>query len=126
MFGIDNNELNRLHNEDFIWFIYFFIVGFNIYSNYLEEKYITNHDAKLKSKYRNINIGIFTIALLIYIYFLKVNYDRINELKYDASKKQQELTYLSFITSIFFLVAGIISLYIAIESKKNDDEIGII
>ena len=126
MFGIDNNELNRLYREDFIWFIYFFIIGFNIYSNYLEEKYIKNHDIKLKKKYRNINIGVFTVALLIYIYFLIVSFDRIKELKLNSSKKEKELTYLSFVTSLFFIIAGIISLYIAIESKKNDNEIGII
>ena len=126
MFGINNSEISRLHREDFIWFIYFFIISFNLYSNYLEEEYIKNKDDNLRKKFRKINVGVFSVVLIIYIYFLIVSYDRIKELKPDSKEKQKQITYLSFISSILFIIAGIISLYIAIESNNIDDEIGLV
>ena len=123
MFGINNIELDRLYREDFIWFIYFFIIGFNLYSNYLEEHYIQNKDIDLKKKFTSINKVVFTIVLLIYIYFLIVSYDRLQENK--GSSKQKEIASLSFISSIFFVIAGIITLYITFQSDNIDEEIGI-
>ena len=126
MFGINNLELNRLYKEDIIWFIYFFIIGFNLYSNYLEEHYLQNKDKKLQKKYKTINKIVFTIVLLIYIYFLTVSFDKIKELKPNAKEKQKEISYLSFISSILFVIAGIITLYITFTSDNLDDEIAIV
>lgn len=120
------NKIKELHIEDFIWLLYFFIIGFNIYSNLLEEEYIKKHDIKLKEKFRTINIYIFSIVLIIYIYFLITNYKRYQKIKYSKLDKQKELTNLAFIASIFFFLGGLLTLYTAIKSKNINDEIAII
>ena len=119
MIGIKNIELERLHYEDIIWYIYFFIIAFNLYSNYLEETYLQNKDKKIRNKFRRINEIIFIIVFIIYLYFLFVNLNRLKE-------KKNELTYLSLIVSILFVIAGLISIYIAFKSDYLDDEIGLI
>lgn len=95
------SRLKQLKIEDFIWFIYIGIIIISWYSNSLEEKYFLYHDIKSKEKYRNNMIFIFTILVIIYIYFLKDSFHDLKSLKISDSKKKKDLTYLSF---LFFLL----------------------
>ena len=126
MINISKDELSRLHREDFIWLIWLIIIGFNIYSNFLEETYLKNKNINIRKKFRKINEGIFIVIVIIYLYFLIVSIDRIKELDSNASLRRKKATYLSLIVSLLFLVGGIISLYLTFESENLDDEIGII
>ena len=126
MINIPKDELSRLHREDFIWIIYFIIIGFNLYSNFLEETFLKNKDIKLQKKFRKINEGIFIIIIIIYIYFVIVSYDRLKELNKNDNFRKKKASFLSLIVSLLFLVGGIISLYLAFEAENLDDEIGII
>lgn len=65
-------RLRQLKIEDFIWIIYIGIIFFSLYSNTLERKYFIYNDLKSKNTYRNITIGIFTILVIVYFYFLKI------------------------------------------------------
>ena len=62
-----NREIERINIENIIWLIYFFLIGFSIYSNYLETKYLNEKDLVAREKFRNINETIFFIILLIYL-----------------------------------------------------------
>lgn len=126
MVGLTNNEINRLHEEDFIWFIYFFIIAFYLYSNFLEEKYLKNKNEKDRIKFRKINEIVNIIVFIIYLLFLFMNMDRIKELDKNCSHRKKKVAYLSMLVSILFVIAGLISLYLAFESDKIDNEIGII
>lgn len=121
-----NKQLTRLYHEDIIWYIYFFIIFFYLYSNHLEELYIQNKDIKLKKKFRKINKIVFFIVLIIYIYFLIVNIDKVQELDNNSTYSQRKITYLSLIISILFVIAGVISLYLSFESETLDNEIAFI
>ena len=114
-------RLKEIKIEDFIWIIYIGIIIFSYYSNYLEEKYFTNNDINSKNKYRSIIIIIFSILLLVYLYFLKDSYESLKTLNDNSDNKTIILTYLSFIASLLIAIAGIIYLYIAI----NDENINI-
>ena len=114
-------RLKEIKIEDFIWIIYIGIIILSYYSNYLEEKYFTNNDINSKKKYRSIIIIIFSILLLVYLYFLKDSYDSLKSLNDNSDNKTIILTYLSFIASLLIVIAGIIYLYIAI----NDENINI-
>ena len=115
------NRLKEIKIEDFIWIIYIGIIFLSFYSNYLEKQYFLNNDINSKNKYRSIIITIFSILVLVYLYFLIDSYNSIKSLDSNSDDKTKLLTYLSFIASLLIVVAGIIYLYIAL----NDENINI-
>lgn len=118
-----NERLKELKAEDFIWLIYIGIIFMSWYSNTFERKYFIYNDLKSKEKYRQITIFIFTILVIIYLYFLKNSVDSIKNLKpYDSIEKKQ-LTYLSFLGSLLIAISGLIFLYIAFSDENIDVEI---
>ena len=99
--------------------IYLFIIGASFVSNYFVEKYIYTLDENYRRVFRNINILVLSIALIIYIYFAYGSYKDI--------KKEPNMLYRKFIffASILVLIGGII--YLAVEIYKNDNpEVSII
>lgn len=68
-------------------------------------------------------IFIFTILVIIYIYFLKDSYNDLKSLKISDSKKKKDLTYLSFLASLFIAITGFIFLYIAYMDYDIDVEL---
>ena len=118
-----NDILKKINIEEFIWIIYLIIIYLSFYSNKLERKYYLYDDHKAKNTYRNINIIIFFIAFLVYIYFFIDGYKSINNLSiYDDSFKRF-LNEISFVASTLILIAGSIFLFIAIYDINLDTEI---
>ncbi len=116
-------KLKQLKIEDFIWLIYIGIIFLSWYSNTLERKYFIEKNLQSKEKYRDITTLIFTILVIVYIYFLKDSYKGIKNLKpWDTSQKKN-LTYLSFIASLLIAISGIIFLYISLTDENIDVEI---
>lgn len=118
-----SEKLKQLDTEDFIWIIYIFIIVMSTYSNTLERNYFLNNDLEDKEKYRNIMILIFSILIIVYIYFLKDSVDSINNLKPSDTDKKKKLTYLSFLGSLLIAISGFIFLYIAIMDEDIDVEL---
>ena len=108
------NKLKELKIEDFIWFIYIGIIILSWYSNTLERKYFIYNDLESKEKYRKIIILIFSILVIIYLYFLNSSKEEINSLKPSDSNQKKTLTYLSYLASFLIVISGLIYLYIAI------------
>ena len=124
---MNNDELNKrlkqLNIEDFIWIIYLGIIALSFYSNNIERKYFISKNSSFKKKYQNINIIIFSILLIVYLYFFKNTIDDLKNLKPNDSEKKKKLVYFSFIGSLFIAISGIIFLYIAFTDKNLDVEI---
>ena len=122
-----NNELNdklkKLKIEEFIWIIYIGIIALSFYSNKLEKNYFIYNDLNSKEKYRKTMIFIFSILILVYLYFAKDSYDDYKKLKENDSIKKKNLTYLSFIGSLLIAVSGFIFLYIAYMDQNIDVEL---
>lgn len=116
-------RLQRLRNEDFIWIIYLFISIFAIISDYFERKFVLNKDLKSQKVFKTINITIFITALFIYTYFVLINYEDINTLKKEVSKKEGLNRHLSLISSLLFLIGGALALYIELNSGNPDFEL---
>ena len=116
-------KLNQLKIEDFIWVIYIIIIIISWYSNTLERKYFVYNDLKSRDKYRKVMIFIFSILIIVYLYFLKDSFDDIKNLSYYDTEEKRNLTYLSFIASLFIAISGFIFLYIAIKDEKLDVEL---
>lgn len=118
-----NRKLKQLKVEDFIWIIYIGIIVISWYANSLERKYFIYNDLQSKEKYRKIMIIIFSILVVIYLYFLKDSYDDLNRIKLCDSYEKKKLTYMSFISSLLIAISGFIFLYIAIMDEEINVEL---
>lgn len=117
------DRLKKIEIENFVWLIYIGIIILSFYANEKEKKFIINNDEISKKEYQNLLILIFTILLIIYIYFTKDSYNDIKNLNNNDSDKKKILTKASFIGSVLILMSGIIFLLIAILDEEIDTEI---
>lgn len=123
---VDNNISDRLKDlrvEDFIWVIYVGIIYLSWISNNYERRYFLFNDQTSRKKYRKILIIIFSVLVVIYLYFLKDSYEDVTSLRPTDSQKKKQLTTLSFIASLLIAISGFIYLYIAIQDEQIDVEI---
>ncbi len=124
---MNNNDLKeklkQITIEDYIWIIYLGIIFLSWYGNSFERKYYKNNDLNSKNKYQNITILIFSILIIVYLYFLKNSISDIKSIKPYYSKKKKDLIYLSFLGSLFVALSGAIFLFIAITDNNLDVEI---
>ena len=118
-----NEKLKILNTEDYIWLIYIGIIFMSWYSNSLERKYFTENDIESKTKYQKIMVLIFTILIVIYLYFLKESINDIKNLKPWDTPKKKNLVYLSFQGSLLIAISGFIFLYISIVDENLDIEL---
>ena len=118
-----NDKLKQLKIEDYIWVIYIGIIILSWYSNSLERNYFLTNNKISKDKYNNIMVLIFSILLIVYLYFLKDSYDSLKDLKDSDSKEKKDLVYLSFIASLLIFISGAIFLYIALVDNDLNVEI---
>ena len=124
---MNNNDLNeklkQITIEDYIWIIYIGIIFLSWYGNSFERKYYQKNDYKSKQNYQNITILIFSILIIVYLYFLKQSINDIKNIKLYYSKKKKDLIYLSFLGSLFVALSGAIFLFIALTDNNLDVEI---
>ena len=116
-------KLKQLKIEDFIWFVYIGIIILSWYANSLERDYYINNNTKSKEEYRNIMILIFSVLIIVYLYFLQDSYNDFINLRETDSKKKKQLITLSFIASLLIAISGIIFLYIAITDEELNVEL---
>lgn len=117
------DKLKQIEVENKVWIIYIIIIVLSWYANDKEKKYLLYNDEKSKKEYQNLLILIFTILLIIYIYFTKTSYDDIKKLTIYDNEKKKSLINLSFIGSLLILISGIIFLYIVIVDDEIQTEI---
>jgi len=122
-----NNDLYKklkdLKYEDYIWIMYIGIIFLSLLSNVYERDYFINKNKKSKNNYHSLNIIIFSILTIVYLYFLKSSFSSLKNLKTSDSYKKKKLTYLSFLGSLLIAFSGFIFLYIAITDNDLDVEI---
>ena len=118
-----SKKLKQLEIEDFIWFVYIGIIIMSWYSNSLERNYFIYNDLESKEKYRKIIIGIFSVLIIVYLYFLKDSYEDVKNININNLSEKDYLTILSFIASLLIAISGFIFLYIAIKDKDINVEL---
>lgn len=117
------DKLKELNIEDFIWIIYIGIIFFSWYSNSLERDYFTTGNKTSKEKYRTIIIIIFSILVIVYLYFFLDSLEDFNNLKETDTDKKKELVTLSLVASSLILISGLIFLYIAYKDEDLNVEL---
>ena len=119
-----NSEIiKEIETENFVWIIYLFIIGLSFLANKFEKDYYINGNIDDKEKYRIINIFIFSVVLVIYIYFFKENIKSVNKLNCNDSYEKIMFNKLNFLATSFIVIAGIIYLYIGLKDKNLETEI---
>ena len=118
-----NSKLKQLKIENFIWLVYIGIIFLSWYSNSLEKRYFVYNDLESKEKYRNVMIFIFSILVIVYLYFLKDSYDDLKSINMCDTNNKKSLTYLSFIASLLIAISGFVFLYIAYKDEELDVEL---
>ena len=89
-----------------IIYVIFIIISVIIGTNY-EEKFIETGDSSYHEKGCTIFKITIVIALIIYLYYLKRNYEIYNE----ASSKEKNLIRIRLFGSVFFVVGAICLVY---------------
>lgn len=122
---MENNTaiLNTINMENSIWIVYLFLIGLSFIANSFEKKYYLNNDEDAKNYYRLLNTLIFTIAVVIYIYFFEDAYAAVEKLNSTDSCAKIKFNELNLIASSLILIAGLIFLYISIFDTNLDTEI---
>lgn len=118
-----NNKLKQIKIEDYIWIIYLGIIILSFYSNGLETDYYLNNNAISKEKYRQSLIIIFSILVVVYLYFLKSSVADVNNLKPCDTPEKKRFVTLSFMASLLIAISGFIFLYIALNDKDLNVEL---
>ena len=115
-------KLKEIQIEDIIWCIYIVLILLSIYSNHFEKRYYLYNDIKSKEDYRKLNIFIFSVAVIIYLYFVSDGYKSLINSK---TPKTKDLNTLNFTASMLILIGGLIFLYIAITDEDLNTEIAL-
>ena len=119
-------KIQRVNQENLVWVVYFFIIIAALLSNAYEKYFLETKDYSKEKIFRTLNITIFSVAFFIYLYFVLVTYENLEELKRTGTKKEVLNAHITFIASILFLVAGGISLYAEINKENPDTDIGVV
>lgn len=121
---INNNELiEEIRIEDYIWIINFFIVFFALMSNDYEENYLKTNSKKSFKIFHTINIEIFIVIFLINLYFLYLRYKRLQTLNANASKQEILNANLNYIAAILIVIGTIIYVFTEITGSNIEEEI---
>ncbi len=116
-------KLKEIKTEDYIWIIYVGIIFLSWYANSLEKDFFINMDDQSKKKYRHVMILIFSVLVIIYLYFLNDSWESFKNINKINNQKTKELITLSFVASVLILISGIIFLYIAYKDENLDVEL---
>lgn len=116
-------RIKTIKIENFIWVIVIILVLLSIYGNFYEEDYFKTNNLESKEKYRSILIFVFSVAIIIYLYFFYDSYISYEKAQY--SKDQEYKTYVTanLIASLLIAIAGAIFLWIAIADNNLKTEI---
>lgn len=120
---MNEERLKKLEIEEVIWLVLIIIILLSFIANVFERDYLIYQNEESKKRYRELMIIIFLGALITYSYYFIDSIKELKNIKISDSKGKKEGTYLSFISSLFIVLAGIILLYIAYTDYDIDTEL---
>ena len=119
------NRLRRLNSENKIWIIYFFIAAFALLANHYEKDFLLKRNINDYQKEKTIHIVIFLVAFFIYLYFVLIFTEDLNNMEKNFNNAKYRNTFLQLIAALLFLIGG--AIYLVQEVSTNDlEEIGFI
>ncbi len=116
-------RVRAIRQENFVWIIYLVVIGISYYANKLEIDYFKTNNEESAKWYRYLEILVFSIVTIIYLYFTIKDYMEVMSLSDDDSYNKKKYAYLSLISDVAVLFAAGILLYIAIDDRNIEAEI---
>ena len=116
-------RIRAIRQENFVWIIYLVVIGISYYANKLEIDYFKTNNEESAKWYRYLEILVFSIVTIIYLYFTIKDYMEVMSLSDDGSYNKKKYAYLSLISDVAVLFAAGILLYIAIDDRNIEAEI---
>lgn len=120
---MNDERLKKLEIEEVIWLVLIIIILLSFIANVFERDYLIYQNEESKKRYRELMIIIFLGALITYSYYFIDSIKDLQKIKISDSKGKKEAIYLSFISSLFIVLAGIILLYISYTDYDIDTEL---
>ncbi len=120
---MNEERLKKLEIEEIIWLVLIIIILLSFIANVFERDYLIYQNEESKKRYRELMIIIFGGALITYSYYFIDSIKDLQKIRFNDSKKKKEAVYLSFVSSLFIVLAGIILLYIAYTDYDIDTEL---
>lgn len=111
-----NKAIRRLNFENIIWFIFIIIATLDIYGDELIKKDLIYNDKISKNKAHKLFLTITIISMLLYLYFLKRNYN-------DYKKYNNKSYQIRFMGSTFILIGTICFIYFQITTAVENDSL---
>ena len=108
------NLIERLNFENFIWITFIIVSVLDIYGDELIKKSVLNNDAASKDKAENLFLFVALVSILVYIYFLYRNY---TDYKKYCNKDYQ----IRLLGSIFVLIGTLCLFYFQLNTINFDD-----
>ena len=102
-----NSELVNLDIEKIIYIVFIIISIMGIIGTNYEEKFLTTRNTTYHKKGSTIFKITIVIALLIYLYYLKRNYEIFSS----SSEEDKKLIRIRLFGSIFFVVGALCLVY---------------
>lgn len=122
-----NETLKNIQTEDLIWIIYLFLAIASLISNEYEKETLLRTGNQRNNDSKKINVTIFTITFIIYIYFAYINLKDIQKIKNGIQNNSTRSIIESqarLIASLLFIVGG--AIYLITEANSSTEEIAII
>ncbi len=119
-------ELKKLDINDFIWFIYFFIVIFSLIADYFQRKYLLSNNQNYRNISKNLTLILLIVAFLIYLYFVIDSLEDINYLKNSQNSDKKRVAMERLITTLVFLVGGALAIYAEIDDRGGNIDLAIL
>ena len=98
-------EIERLHYENFLWIIFIMIAILNIVGDYDEEKLLITNNQVYRKDANQIFLVTIIVTLAIYFYFI-----RRNAIAFKTALAQDKEDYFIKFLGSSFLIAGAICL----------------
>ena len=72
---INDNDINRLDFENYIWIVFIILSILNIIGDYFQKEFLKTNNKKFENNANNIFLIVLIVSFIIYIYFFYRNYN---------------------------------------------------
>lgn len=112
---INNERVNELVIDEWIWVIFIILSALNISGDELEKKCCYNYDRDTMSKAKKIFRLTVFVSFLIYLYLASKNCKKYQKAK--AANQDTNLISIRCLASILIVIASILSLTAQLKDK---------
>lgn len=112
---MNNNKIKELKIDEIVWLTFIALSVLNIIGDEYEIDYYQYNNQKKDKNAKKIFTLTVAVSTLIYIYFFKKNYERLEELK--EKKEDSTLAEIRLLGSTFILAGILCLLYFQLNSQ---------